>query len=98
MNEMNIDTADFKRTLFDEDHFNEYDIIIAMSELHRDYIKEYYNREIPLFNEVYRGQKTAVNIGAPDSEDFEEQMKKLIQYFYEATPRILHNLEQKTTL
>jgi len=98
MNELNIDTTDFKRTLFDENHFKEYDIIIAMSELHRDYIKEQYNREIPLFNEVYNGQKTAVNIGAPDSEDFVEQMKKLVHFFYEATPRIIHNLEQKATL
>ncbi|MGO4548432.1 hypothetical protein AB4Z29_26945 [Paenibacillus sp. 2TAB23] len=95
MNELNIDTTDFKRTLFDENHFKEYDIIIAMSELHRDYIKEQYNREIPLFNEVYNGQKTAVNIGGPDSEDFVEQMKKLVHFFYEAAPRIIHNLEQK---
>lgn len=98
MNELNIDTTDFKRTLFNEKHFKEYDIIIAMSELHRDYINEKYDREIPLFNEVYNGQKTSVNIGAPDSEDFVEQMKKLVQYFKEATPCIIHNLEQKADL
>ncbi|WP_141502946.1 hypothetical protein [Paenibacillus luteus] len=91
---MNIDTTDFKRTLFDENHFKEYDIIIAMSELHRDYIKEKYNREISLFNEVYNGQKTAVNIGAPDSEDFVEQMKKWVHLFYEAAFSIMNNLEQ----
>ena len=79
-------------------YFKEYDIIIAMSELHRDYIKEQYNREIPLFNEVYNGQKTTVNIGAPDSEDFVEQMNKLVHYFYEATPSIIRNIEQKTVL
>ncbi|WP_235885368.1 arsenate reductase/protein-tyrosine-phosphatase family protein [Paenibacillus cymbidii] len=98
MNELNIDTSDFKRTLFHENHFKEYDVIIAMSELHRDYIKELYKREIPLFNEVYNGQKTAVNIGAPDSKDFVEQMKKLVHFIYEATPHIIHNLEQRTTL
>jgi len=98
MNELNIDTTDFKRTLFDEKYFKEYDIIIAMSELHRDYIKEQYNREIPLFNEVYNGQKTAVNIGAPDSEDFMEQMNKLVHYFYIATPSIIRNIEQQTAL
>jgi protein-tyrosine phosphatase len=98
MNELNIDITDFKRTLFDEKYFKEYDIIIAMSELHRDYIKEQYNREIPLFNEVYNGQKTAVNIGAPDSDDFVEQMYKLVQFFYEATPQIIRNLEQKAAL
>jgi hypothetical protein len=50
------------------------------------------------FNEVYNGQKTAVNIGAPDSEDFVEQMNKLVNFFYEATPRIIRNIEQKAAL
>ncbi|MDQ0878843.1 protein-tyrosine phosphatase [Paenibacillus sp. V4I3] len=95
MNELNIDTTDFKRTLFDEKCFKEHDIIIAMSELHRDYIKERYNREIPLFNEVYKGEKTAVNIGAPNSEDFVDQINKLVHYFYEATPSIIRNIEQQ---
>ncbi|GGE03048.1 hypothetical protein [Paenibacillus nasutitermitis] len=38
------------------------------------------------------------DLGAPDSEDFVEQMKKLVHFFYEATPSIIHNLEQRATL
>jgi hypothetical protein len=69
-----------------------------MSELHRDYIKENYNGDVPLFNEVYNGQKTAVNIGAPNTENLAEQMHNLVRYFYEAMPNIVQNLEKRTTL
>ncbi|XEC94042.1 hypothetical protein AB6A23_22270 [Paenibacillus tarimensis] len=98
MKDMHIDTSDFKRTQFDESCFEENDVIIAMSELHRDYIKEQYNRDVPLFNEVYNGQKTAVNIGAPDSEDFADQMYNLVRYFYEAMPSIIRILEKRAAL
>jgi protein-tyrosine-phosphatase len=98
MKDMNIDTSDFKRTQFDETSFNKNDVIIAMSELHRDFIKEKYNRDVPLFNEVYNGQKTAVNIGAPESEDFAEQMYNLVKFFYEAMPYIVQNLVKRTAL
>lgn len=98
MKDMNIDTSDFKRTQFDETCFQENDVIIAMSELHRDFIKENYNRDVSLFNELFNGQKTDVNIGAPDSDDFAEQMHNLVKYFYVAMPNIIKKLEKQTAL
>lgn len=98
MREMDIDTSDFKRTQLNETSFQEYDVIIAMSELHQDYIKEHYNRDVPLFNEIYRGQHTAVNIGSPDSEGFADQMYRLVQYFYEAMPDFVQQLEKQPML
>lgn len=38
-----------------------FNIVIGMSELHKDYIKQQYNRDICLFNEVLNGQQTPVN-------------------------------------
>lgn len=97
MNELNIDTTGFTRTIFEGKFFNEYDVIIAMSDLHRTYIKEQYKRDVPLFNEMYNGQKTSVNIGPPDSKDFLEQMNKLVHFFYEATPQMVRNIGKYRT-
>lgn len=92
MKAMDIDTSEFKRTQFNMDAFLQYDFIIGMSELHKDYVKNEYNKDILLFNEVYIGQNLPVNIGAPNTEDFEEKMKQLIDYFKEAVPEVITNL------
>lgn len=96
MNNMKIDTSDYKRTQFDEKAFLQYDIIIGMSELHKEYVKHEYSKDIYLFNEVYKEQSIPVNIGAPDSEDFEEEMQKLIEYFIGAIPEVISNLKNRS--
>ncbi|WP_177178652.1 hypothetical protein [Paenibacillus sp. PDC88] len=93
MNDMNIDTSEFKRTQFDNEAFLKYDIIIGMSELHKEFVKNEYNKDIHLFNELYKEQNTSINIGAPDREDFEEKMRELIQYFIDAIPEVMSNLK-----
>jgi protein-tyrosine phosphatase len=95
MEELNIDTSNFKRTQFKEEHFQEFDEIIGMSELHKEHIMNEYNREIRLFNELYKGDHTSVNIGAPDSVDFNEQMRALVKYFKRAVPKVIDNLKNE---
>ncbi|SDD72540.1 Protein-tyrosine-phosphatase [Paenibacillus sp. UNCCL117] len=94
LKEMDIDTSEWSRTPFSEDFFIEYDLIIGMSELHIDFIKQEYDREISLFNKVYNGLNTPVNIGSPDSPNFEVQMRALVQYFKDAMPSLLKNIEK----
>lgn len=94
MEEIGIDTSDFKRTQFDETIFERFDVIIGMSELHKEYIKQHYNCDICLFNEVLNGQQTPVNIASPDSDDFLEQMNQLVKYINNSVPFILRNLEK----
>ncbi|RKL64745.1 hypothetical protein CR203_24580 [Salipaludibacillus neizhouensis] len=94
MKEIGIDTSDFKRTQFDEIFFKKFDVIIGMSELHKVYIKQRYNRDICLFNEILNGQQTPVNIGSPDSEDFFEQMSQLVRYINHSVPYLIRNLEK----
>lgn len=95
MKQMNIDTSEFKRTQFNEELFHQYDVIIGMSEIHKEHINKVFNKEIPLFNEIYNGKSTSVNIGVPDSEGFEDQMRGLVEYFNEAIPQLVTNIEQK---
>lgn len=92
MNELGIDTSEFERIQFDESCFNKYELIIGMSELHKEYIKQQYNRDIRLFNEVYSGQQTAVNIREPNNEHFFAQMKQLVNYINKAIPTLLSNV------
>lgn len=95
MEQMNIDTSKFKRTQFNDELFDQYDVIIGMSEIHKEHINQEFNKEILLFNEIYNGKSTPVNIGVPDSEGFEDQMRGLVEYFNEAIPQIIINIEQK---
>lgn len=60
-----------------------------MSELHKDYIQKEYGRDIILFNEIYKGNSTPVNIGAPDSENFPSMMKQLVEYFRDSMPQLI---------
>lgn len=92
MKDMDIDITGFNRTQFTAASFKDYDFIIGMSELHKDFVRNEYNKDIYLFNEIYNGRNTPVNIGAPDSDDFEEKMKELIQYFNNSIPDVINNL------
>lgn len=93
MQSMEIDTSDFKRTPLELEHFDEYDLVIGMSELHREYINKEFNKTIPLFNEIYNGSSKPVNIGPPDRVDLKEGMKKLVEYFYYAMPNVYENIQ-----
>ncbi|MFD2611603.1 arsenate-mycothiol transferase ArsC [Paenibacillus gansuensis] len=92
MHEMGIDTTGFTRTQFKESFFEEYDVIIGMSELHKEHLRQSYNKNILLFNEVLNGGTTPVNIGHPNSPTFLEDMKQLIIFFREAIPIVLQKI------
>jgi protein-tyrosine phosphatase len=96
MEQLGIETKDWKRTQFTSDLIDRYDLVIGMSELHKSYIQQEFKRDIPLFNEIYTGQLTAVHIGAPDSENFKENMRQLVQFFYDAMPVVYRNVKEKT--
>lgn len=93
MRDMDIDVSEFKRTPLGEKSFEEYDFIIGMSELHREFVRKEYNQDIYLFNEVYKSQNTPVNIGAPDEEGFDQKMRELIHYFNNAIPVVIKNIK-----
>jgi protein-tyrosine phosphatase len=95
MDALGIDTSGFERTMFSPELVQSDDCVIGMSGLHREYIREHYDCEIALFNELYRGQSTPVNVGAPNEPDFPEQMRRLITYIQDAVPEILEAVLHK---
>lgn len=79
--------------MFDERCFEMNDVIIGMSELHRNYIAERYGRAILLFNEAAGiGGGASVTIGAPDGEHFEAEMRALAERIADAVPTLIHQL------
>jgi protein-tyrosine phosphatase len=94
MKDIGIDISGFKRTMFDENCFNSFDYIIGMSNLHLDFIKEKYGRDILLFNEVLDGSNTPVQVGEPDSEGFHAQMRELVEYINSAMPKLIDRLKK----
>src|SRR5690606_1110255 len=96
MTELGIDTTDFKRTMFTEESFAEYDVIIGMSPLHVNFIKDQFGKEIALFNELLDGSRVPVQVGAPDSEGFREQMKGLVEYIHSAMPRLVNKMLERS--
>lgn len=95
MNELGIDTSGYERTMFTPQLGSESSYAIGMSELHREYISQHYGCEIALFNELYSGQSTPVNVGAPNEPDFTEQMRQLITYIQAAVPDVLAAVSRK---
>jgi protein-tyrosine phosphatase len=95
MSDKNIDISGFRRTQFTKELFEVFDLIIGMSELHKDYVYQEYKREIPLFNELFNGSKKSVNVGAPNSQNFYNEMTELVDYIYDAVPPVLKNIEKR---
>lgn len=93
LNKMGIDASNYKRTQFDETCFHKYDVIIGMSDFHKEFIKQHYNRDICLFNEIFKNQQTPVNVGSPDSANFLEEMNQLVMYINSAIPYLISNIE-----
>lgn len=92
MNEVGIDTTGFQRMMLDEECFMNFDVIVGMSNLHVQYIKENFGRDIFLFNELVDGTQTPVQVGTPDSEGFRDQMKELVEYIHTSIPKLIENI------
>jgi len=95
MNEMGIDTSEFRRMMFDEDCFMNFDVIVGMSNLHVQYIRENFGRDIFLFNELIDGTQTPVQVGTPDSEGFRDQMEKLVEYILSSIPKLIEKIKKQ---
>ncbi|TLS49805.1 hypothetical protein FE782_22620 [Paenibacillus antri] len=95
MESKGIKLEGFTRTQFTEECFDTQDIIVGMSELHRDYIKQEYNRTIPLFNEMYNGTSLSVNIGSPEEDDFAVKMEELVNYIRDAMPVLYKKINER---
>jgi protein-tyrosine phosphatase len=94
LNEMGVNTSEFKRMMFDQECFHRFDVIIGMSQLHVQYVTDNYGKEIILYNDLLDGSQTSVQVGSPDSDDFKEQMRNLINYIKKSTPELVEKIKK----
>lgn len=92
MNELGIDTFNFKRTQFSEQFFDEFDLIIEMGKEHKEYVKQNFGRTIYLFNEIYMNEELSLNVPPPDKKEFIKEIKNMVDYINNAMPVFVKNL------
>lgn len=92
MNELGIDTSDFKRTQFKESFFKEFDVIVGMGKEHKEYVKHHFGRTIYLFNEIYKNEELSLVVPPPDKIGYMKEIKDIVDYINNAMPVFMKNL------
>jgi protein-tyrosine-phosphatase len=90
LKKMGIDTAEHKRTQLTKDILLGNDVVIAMDETHQTYIKEKYSINVPLYNEVYKGEKTSIRITPPGATGpISKRLLETVDYINESLPALV---------
>ena len=93
LTELGIDISEFNRLQFNEGFLSEYDVIVAMTKEHQDYIQSEYRQRIPLFNEIYKDEDTSIVIKAiDDEEEIRAELREMVDSINSAIPRSLEVL------
>ncbi|MFP4111535.1 MAG: low molecular weight phosphatase family protein [Candidatus Woesearchaeota archaeon] len=93
-----VDPSSHSQTQLTENVLKRYDLVVAMSTDHKDFIKRKFGVDVLLFNEIALGKKE----GLPDIweaiPDYlekpratEEYMRRVVDYIYEAMPKFMKN-------
>ena len=101
-----IDASKHMQTKLTKKILSSNDIVIAMSITHKEFIRENFNIEVPLFNEMAYGKSTSVDDVHEAIPDYktnirkrEEYMREVVRYIHDSIPMITKaiqgNLEKK---
>ena len=96
-----IDVSEHKSRKITEKIVQHCDFIVAMSTDHKEFIKENFGLDVPLFNEIAYGKKTPLldncevypTLGAEDKE-FIEYNRKIVNYIIESMPYFAKNMNK----
>jgi len=99
---LGIDPTKHKQTQLNAKHFKAYDLVVAMHKNHQEFIKEYFGKEVPLFDEVCYGVKASVldindelipnHWDYPDAID--AYMKYAVKFIYNSMPKFVANYKK----
>ncbi|MEI5908451.1 hypothetical protein WAK64_15485 [Bacillus spongiae] len=93
MDQLSIDTSNFKRTQFNKEFFEEFSVIVGMGKEHKDYILQEYGKRIYLFNEIYKKEEISLVVPPPDEDgSYLEEIKNMVDYIHNAMPKFVENL------
>jgi protein-tyrosine-phosphatase len=95
LNKMGIDTSKHQRTQLSEDILAQSDIVIAMDESHRNWIREKFNKEIKLYNEIYKNEKTSIRITQPGSTGMmSDTLLDTLDYLNKSLPDLVSAIDK----
>ncbi|MFA6525178.1 MAG: hypothetical protein WCT33_02790 [Patescibacteria group bacterium] len=98
LKDMGIDTSGHRRTQVTKGLLEENDIIIAMADNHQEYVKKNFNLDIPLFNELYKNEKSSIRISPPVTNKSKPgRMIEIVDYINQSIPRLVSAIDNLTT-
>lgn len=94
MKKMGLDVSDRTRTQIDENIVKNTDLIIGFDNSHKKFMKENFNLDIPIFNEIYKNESSELRCSSL-SEDKDEKMILMTRYICGAIPQVFANIKEK---
>ena len=99
---LGISDINHKQTRLSEDIIKKNDVIIAMGTDHKEFIKEKFGIDVPLFNEIAYGRTDGVLDIHEKIENWlenrdatENHIAETVHYIYESMPKILEKIKEK---
>lgn len=93
LKKLGIDATDFKRTQLTQELMNKYDVIIPMSNEHKDWIKAHFGKNLPTFNEIYKNTNDEITVSDSKWGDTtDDRMRAIVRYIYDAMPVIAQKI------
>jgi len=95
LEEMGIDAKGYIRTQLTYKILLEQDLAIVMDEEQQRWIRERFNMEIPLYNEIYKDEKSSILITVPGmTEAVSERLIKMVDYIAESVPVMASKIDE----
>jgi len=75
------------------------DVIVAMSTTHKEFIREHFSLDVPLFNDICYGKKTSVpdvDEAYPvfDEDKWNSYTSKTIKHIHDSMPALVKNIDR----
>lgn len=94
LRELGVDASGYVRTQLTEELLREHDIAMVMDEEQRVWIKERFAVEVPLYNEIYKGESVSLLITSPGAtRPIAERLVAMVDYIHESIPVLAEKIE-----
>ena len=94
LKEMGIEVVGYTRTQVTYEIIAEHDLAMAMDMDEQLWVREKFNIEIPLYNEIYKNEKTPVLITVPGmTETISERLLKMVDYIADSIPVLAKRID-----
>jgi hypothetical protein len=95
LKEMGVDVSDYKRTQLTQEILLEHDLAIVMDEDEQVWVRDRFEIELPLYNEIYKNENSSVLITIPGmTETISERLIKMVDYISESIPVVAEKIDE----